>query len=80
MTAIAERPDGTRVNFLPFPTPLFGPTRVLVGAVNILIDVTESRQITDLEVPGCAMPSLGKLTWRARPLLWKKAASPLRYE
>lgn len=56
MTAIAERPDGTRVNFLPFPTPLFGPTRVLVGAVNILIDVTESRQITDLEVPGCAMP------------------------
>lgn len=72
MTAIAERPDGTRVNFLPFPTPLFGPTRVLVGAVNILIDVTESRQITDLEVPGCAVPSLGKLTWRARPLLWKK--------
>src|SRR5450755_4154204 len=24
VTAIAERPDGTRVNFLPFPTPLLG--------------------------------------------------------
>lgn len=48
MTAIAERPDGTRVNFLPFPTPLFGPSGEFVGAVNILIDVTEFRQIKEL--------------------------------
>jgi hypothetical protein len=48
MTATAERPDGTRVNFLPFPTPLFGPSGEFVGAVNILIDVTEFRQIEEL--------------------------------
>jgi hypothetical protein len=48
MTAVAERPDGTRVNFMPFPTPLFGPSEELVGAVNMLIDITDIRQIADL--------------------------------
>ena len=42
--AVAERPDGTRVNFVPYPTPLFDPEGNLVGAVNMLIDVTENRQ------------------------------------
>jgi PAS domain-containing protein len=35
--AIAERPDGRRVNFLPYPTPLFDEDGNLVGAVNMLI-------------------------------------------
>lgn len=48
MTAVAERPDGTRVNFMPFPTPLFGPSEELVGAVNMLIDITHIRQIAEL--------------------------------
>ncbi len=42
--AIAERPDGTRVNFLPYPTPLFGMDGNITGAVNLFIDVTELRQ------------------------------------
>ncbi len=42
--AIAERPDGTRVNFLPYPTPLFGEDGDFIGAVNMFIDVTELRQ------------------------------------
>jgi PAS domain S-box-containing protein len=42
--AIAERPDGTRGNFLPYPTPLFDEDGNLIGAVNMLIDVTELRQ------------------------------------
>ena len=42
--AVAERPDGTRVNFVPYPTPLFDGAGNLVGAVNMLIDVTEQRQ------------------------------------
>jgi hypothetical protein len=33
------RPDGTRVTFLPFPTPLFDEYGGLKGAVNILIDL-----------------------------------------
>lgn len=39
--AIAERPDGTRVNFLPYPTPLWDTTGKLAGAVNMLVDITE---------------------------------------
>lgn len=41
--AIAERPDGTRVAFRPYPTPLFNADGSLKGAVNMLIDVTEEQ-------------------------------------
>src|SRR5215813_13438726 len=35
--AIVERPDGTRVRFLPYPTPLRDPSGRLVGAINLLM-------------------------------------------
>jgi PAS domain-containing protein len=38
--AFAERPDGTRVRFQPFPTPLFDSDGALRGAVNMLVDVS----------------------------------------
>jgi PAS domain S-box-containing protein len=41
MEAIAERPDGTRVPFIPYPTPLFDASGALIGAVNTLVDITE---------------------------------------
>lgn len=41
--AIAERPDGSRVAFKPYPTPLFDAAGVLTGAVNMLIDVSEEQ-------------------------------------
>jgi len=44
MEAIAERPDGTRVPFIPFPTPLFDASGTLIGAVNTLVDITERHQ------------------------------------
>jgi hypothetical protein len=47
-TAIAERPDGTRVNFMPFPTPFFAKDGSFAGAVNILVDVTEQRRADSL--------------------------------
>lgn len=37
VTAIAERPDGTRVAFRPLPTPIFGRGGELIGAVNVLL-------------------------------------------
>jgi PAS domain S-box-containing protein len=40
VVAIAERPDGSRVAFRAYPTPLFGDGGALKGAVNMLIDVT----------------------------------------
>ncbi len=42
-TAIAERPDGTRVVFEPHPTPLFDPSGTLIGGVNMLVDITDRR-------------------------------------
>jgi PAS domain S-box-containing protein len=37
---VAERPDGTRVSVMPFPTPLHDATGTLVGGVNMLLDTT----------------------------------------
>jgi PAS domain S-box-containing protein len=41
--AIAERPDGSRIAFKPYPTPLFDADGNLTGAVNMLIDVTDEQ-------------------------------------
>jgi PAS domain S-box-containing protein len=46
--AVAERPDGTRVSFLPFPTPLRDAAGRVTGAINLLIDLTD-RQRSELE-------------------------------
>lgn len=43
MEAVAERPDGTRVPFIPYPTPLYSKTGRLVGAVNMLVDITDRK-------------------------------------
>jgi PAS domain S-box-containing protein len=44
MEAIAERPDGTRVPFIPYPIPLFDASGALTGAVNTLVDITERHE------------------------------------
>lgn len=41
--AIAQRPDGSRRAFRPYPTPLFDTDGKLTGAINMLIDVTEEQ-------------------------------------
>lgn len=43
--AIGEKPDGTRFNFQPFPTPLFDSSGEFVGAVNMIFDITERKRI-----------------------------------
>jgi PAS domain S-box-containing protein len=48
VTAVAARPDGTRVKFAPFPTPLRDGSGKVVGAINILLDVTDVRQVSEL--------------------------------
>lgn len=37
---IAERPDGVRINLMPFPTPLRDAEGRMVGAVNMLADIS----------------------------------------
>ena len=41
--ALAERPDGSMVPFLPFPTPLRNEAGELVGAINMLVDISERK-------------------------------------
>jgi two-component sensor histidine kinase len=41
--AVAERPDGTRATFIPYPTPLRDCEGKLVGAVNMLVDITDRK-------------------------------------
>jgi PAS domain S-box-containing protein len=43
MEKIVERPDGTRVPVSPFPTPLHDDEGKLIGAVNMLVDITERK-------------------------------------
>lgn len=38
---VAERPDGTRVRLLTYPSPIFAATGELIGAVNMLVDLSE---------------------------------------
>lgn len=42
--AIAERPDGSRRAFRPYPTPLFDSSAAFTGAVNLLLDVTAEQE------------------------------------
>jgi PAS domain S-box-containing protein len=39
--AIAVRPDDSQVSFMAYPSPLFDDAGVMIGAVNVLIDITE---------------------------------------
>ena len=49
MEAIAERPDGTRVPFEPYPTLLFNASGDLIGAVNMLIDITDRKHAEEVK-------------------------------
>jgi PAS domain S-box-containing protein len=42
--AIAVRPDGSNVSFMAYPTPLFDDDEELIGAVNVLVDITERHE------------------------------------
>jgi PAS domain S-box-containing protein len=46
--AIGERPNGTRFSFLAHPTPLRDSAGVVVGGVNMLLDVTDRKTADNL--------------------------------
>ena len=41
---MAVQPDGSRVPFLAYPTPLRDASGSLIGAVNMLVDITERKE------------------------------------
>ena len=52
--AIALRPDGSRVAFRPYPTPLFDRDGNFTGAINMLIDVSDEQvEVLGAEAERC---------------------------
>ncbi|MGH7029248.1 MAG: PAS domain S-box protein, partial [Stellaceae bacterium] len=47
--AVLERPDGTRIHFIPFPTPLHDASGALTGAVNMLVDISEQKSAEEVQ-------------------------------
>jgi PAS domain S-box-containing protein len=41
--SVAERPDGTRVTFMAYPSPVLDRAGNLIGGVNVLVDTTRRR-------------------------------------
>lgn len=49
MRAVAERPDGSRRPFEPFPTPLYDAQGAFAGAINLFWELGADTRITRLE-------------------------------
>ena len=47
--AMAERPDGARVPFMAFPTPLRDASGTLIGVVNMLVELSEQHRAKRIE-------------------------------
>ncbi len=44
---VIERPDGEKRHILPHPRPIFDAAGTMTGAVNTLVDITESKRINE---------------------------------
>jgi PAS domain S-box-containing protein len=63
--AIAERPDGTRFWFQPYPTPLFDESGNLIGGINMLVDITERKNAeAQIQSDADALTKLNELSSR----------------
>jgi PAS domain S-box-containing protein len=70
--AIAERPDGTRFWFQPYPTPMFDESGNLIGGINMLLDITERKNAeAQIRSDADALTKLNELSsrlWTMRSL------------
>ena len=44
LEAVTQRPDGTRIPFITYATPLFDSSGAMVGAINMLVDISERKR------------------------------------
>ncbi|WP_336491860.1 histidine kinase [Methylobacterium nigriterrae] len=50
--AVLERPDGTLISFMPYPTPLRDASGALVAGANVLLKLAPPDAPTEVDVPG----------------------------
>jgi PAS domain S-box-containing protein len=48
LEGIADRPDGSRVHFIPYPTPLYDSSGAMVGAVNMVVDISDRKRAEEI--------------------------------
>jgi PAS domain S-box-containing protein len=78
MEAIAERPDGTRVPFIPYPTPLFDALGRLTGAVNMLVDISDRKHTASRLAERNAQLDLAEKIARIGSLTFDQATETLQ--
>lgn len=66
--AVAERPDGNRVTFLPYPTPIVDDAGALLGAINLFIDLSDGRQADALRAQAARCRRLAESISDARAI------------
>jgi PAS domain-containing protein len=72
--AVAERPDGTHVDFRPYPTPLLDGAGEFVGAINLLLDMSGARRARWLRLRAAQCRRLVSLCPHRRGALLAMAA------
>ena len=45
---VVERPDGIRINVLPHPKPIYNEQEEMIGAINMLIDITAKKEAEEI--------------------------------
>jgi PAS domain S-box-containing protein len=80
--AIAERPDGSRVRFLPYPTPLRDACGRVIAGINLLMDITD-QQASEMQaahfgaIVSSSDDAIVSKTLDGRVMSWNAAATRL---